>query len=166
MISKKITFAIIIVVSILLLIVYVYSRGNGQMHRMSLKSRFQDTVLRSDVEPLSVRLPWLDIVSCQWKAVHMNNEDSGVPGPSDTVACGYIEIAEKDFDMLSIDYEWFDVDMTPLIMPVGFEDEQLNFTQSQRYQDKYRELQKNSHIALYVDFGNKFVYFSGSFSVI
>ena len=122
--------------------------------------KFSQAPVRTDIEPISNELPWLQIVACQWKEVVMGG--GGVPGPSDVIVCGYITVPDESLEELRASYEWYECNVVVHMLPEGVEESDLALQMSAEYDSENILLQNGSNIGLYVDFGLKLIYFSGS----
>ena len=129
----------------------------------SLKEKFSNAEIRTDIEPVANRITWLTVKECQWKAVSF---ESSVPGPTDILVCGYITTDDRFFEEASAAYEWYCPHFSINMIPEGIKEESLNFMVSEEYREMYEEKQNGSKVGIYVDFDNRLVYFSGTFSGI
>jgi hypothetical protein len=167
LLNKKLILAVLVVVGVLLimLMISINNKGSERASGISLDSRFQSATLRNDVEPLLARFPGIDIISCQWKAVYMDNGGRSIPGPSDTLVCGYIETPKEYFNVISHDYKWVNYpNLVVYMLPVGLGREQLNFMSSTDYNDEFRTSQNGARAHIHVDFDNELIYFFGTIS--
>lgn len=160
MIEKR-NWIVLIAMVIIAIVITILLQGKGGENEVSIDQKFEESTIRTDIEPVSSRLPWLQIVSCQWKSIVLGDE--GIPGPSDVMVCGYIEVVDEQLQQLQNMYEWIESNVAIHMVPTDMQKENINLTTSSKYDSFYTSLQKNAKIQLYIDFNNRLVYFSGVF---
>ena len=160
---------IIFIAVLIVLLVFVVIIRTDMPHNTNnistdpLIHALDNTSIRTDVEPLATHFPWLDILSCQWKAVVMGDND--IPGPTDIIICGYLVVSETYLTQLQDGYEWIEYEIQINMLPDGISEDDINLVFSADYKTFYTSLQIGASVNMYPDFTNKIIYFSGNGSV-
>lgn len=119
---------------------------------------FQNVEIENDIEVISSILPGIPLEECSFKRENVGSND--IPGPSETVICGYLKTTEEYLDYLAETYQWI-----PVLVHTEFElikNTELHFMSSVDYDKENMSKQDGTRIYVYVDFESKLLFFTGT----
>lgn len=106
--DKKKKLIVIFSITILVLIIFFLCRGNSNMNGVNSQKK-----IRTDIDSILNMFPNIgEIRACKWEVEQLgSSENMNIPGPSNYIIRGIIELADEQLKAYSEDYQWEETDV-------------------------------------------------------
>jgi len=166
LVNKKQRLSLFILLLIIFINFVVYScekNNNGvddiASYNSNIEQKLIEAEMRYDIEILQDRMPWLDIVSANWKTIILSDYLDGIPGPTDILSIGILTLDSDYLISIKSKYQWDD---TSRIIPVSLLADDMKgyvLQTSQEYKNSYLSYKKGNKVSIFVDFNKEIVLF-------